>query len=639
MSYFVPGGGVAACCHPGAAQNDLFAVNERGQLCVLTRDSQGTWSPPLPLTDLGFAPAGAFVFTSPDYGAPLPGCIVFLVDATGALQSFSQAAPGLSWRKESLSPSNSFVSGAQTFVALPTTKWESGTVNQITVMLIDANGVLHCYQRDAQSPWTLAGTKELGAAAANANVAGLARFDNSQVVQWLLLAYVDANGVMTLLSGVDGVNWEESVVPTDASPLSAGARLAASPRYGTAPKINQLDNANFFAVNVRGNLASYCLDDNANWTIKELTSSHIVKKQLLIFAEPGTALAAGRHYTQHDLGPYQTDVFVVGRDGNLHVFSSVDGGPWSPGTPIAEVKAAPVSSLVTAPLAPTWDPRTTMVYVCGTGGYVNVCQTDAADAWVQEVLPDWFSSEFGMLQGNRQVVLATPEGPLRDLRVSILVTEDLVPKLQIDALGNPVGGLAIQFNCDGRAGYPQPWEQFCIGLQPYTFAATRGQSSVSVEAQIWKDRGESILTQLSRALPAFPMTMDTPRIPAGYRFEISLASVNWTMIRATFEMFGPNGVQLGRWEVQLTDMNPKVLRSELADLVSCQVNIVGQDALQLTQLRSGAGTITFSSSTQLIPSQSSTVQATQTGEDSNCIYSTVPIAGGKSVLQSFQVRP
>lgn len=357
MSYFVAGGGVAACCHPGIAQTDLFTVNQKGALCALTVQGNAFWGSPFPLTPTGLAKPGAFLAASPDFGAPLPGVAVFLVDALGTLQLFTQTAPRFSWRNQILGAPGQFVAGSGTFAVLPGTLRDTDIVNQLNVLLVDHAGTLHWHHRDADQVWQLDTSINLGAAASNANIAGLARYANSQVAQELRLFFVDSNGVLNCLTNSFANGWSSSVIPTGAIQLNPGTRLAASVRFGTSPT-SDFDDPNVFAVDSDGNLVCFSLGASGVWQATTLTHALRSRKGVKRFAAAGSPVAASRQYLDHAGSPFQTDVFVVGLDGSLNVFSSQDGAAWSANpTVIAPNVAGPNTILAVAPQAGLAPPR------------------------------------------------------------------------------------------------------------------------------------------------------------------------------------------------------------------------------------------------------------------------------------------
>jgi hypothetical protein len=646
MAYFVAGGSTAACPHPGVTQTDLFTVNQNGELCCLTVQAAGTWSSPLPLTAQQFAAPGSFVAVSPDYGADVPGVDVFLVDNTGALKLFTQATPGSSWRNVTLGQSGQFAGGAQTFVVLPGTLLQTDIVNQINVLICDQAGTLQCFHRDASQEWSVEPVFQLGLKAANANLAGLFRVSNSQRVQDRRFFFVDSTGVLNC--GTDtGNGWQMSTIALGGSTLIPSTMLAASARFGTATAASDdLDDANVFAVDSQGRLVCYAFGSSGVWQWTPITN---LSPAGGYFAPPGAPVAACREYFKGVGSPYQTDVFVVGNDQGLYVCFSQNGAPWdAPVQILANVGNVNSSIAVThqagAPSAGA--PPQTDLFLCDLNQHLSVFYIFENSRWLREVLPDGFDPNVPLLQGGEQVVFSTGAAFLSNLQVDILITEDLVPALQIDAWGNPVGGLSLQLNCDGATADNSYWEQFTFSLDPYSFFAPSGTPSLTAAVECWQRAGGFIDVETFQFLLDLPSTA-TPRIPAGYRLRIELtaSAPGNAVIEAKFFVFDPSGSQTGYWDAQLLTMQLRgpngvdtgvVPISALSRLVSFQLNIVGFDAGQRTQLLSGAGTISYTSTIPLTPAL---IAHTNTAEDSNCIYSTVPTTSSNTFQQRFQVLP
>ena len=619
-------------------------VGASGQLCAFFVDGAGVWSPPLALTPTNFAPAGAFVFACPDFGAPLPGVTAFVVDATGALQLFRQAAPGLSWRQETVSPSGRFTPGTQQFTVLPGTRPNTEVVNQMTVFIADANATLYWYEREDGAKWS-ENSIGMGKAGANANVTGLARYFDSQIIVERDLFFVDADGTLNWWTNQNEKGWQPNTIPLGDFQLNPGSHLAATVRFGTASS-GDFDDPNVFAVDADGRLLCFSLDNSGAWTVTAMTALKQNRQGPIFFAPPGAPVAAGRHYLSAFGGPYETDVFVVGNDLALYVFTSLSGAAWSEPNAIAANAALPGSFLAVSAQAGAEAPDETVrtdLFLCDINDAANVCYSLKDAAWQREVLPYAFETLVPRLQGNQQVPLTTGTSFLEDLQVDIAITEDLVPALQIDALGNPVGGLSIQLNCNGTDD-TTPWEQFSILLSPYTFAAVAGTPTLGTEVQFWNPPTfESVMTSAAAGLGDLPVA-GTPMIPAGYSLRIVLKSSGHTIEEAEFFVFNPAGKQLHKVDVKLlkqkiSHTSKHVKLADLSKIVFFQLDIVAASGAERTRLLSGAGTITYSSKkTAMFPTFAALVP-TGTGEDSNCIYSTLPAPPANRFTQQFQVSP
>ncbi len=261
---------------------------------------------------------------------------MLIVDATGTLQLFTQAAPATSWRKQALSSQGQFVIGSQTFAVLAGTLSNTSVVNQLNGLIVDRLGKLNQFRRDASQNWSLDTSVSLGQAAPNANIAGLAHYSNSQIAQELSFFYVDSAGALNRWTNVGDTGWSQTVIPLGGAQLNAGSHLATSVRFGTG---DPLDDANVFVIDSTGNLICFSLGSADTWEMTPITSGKPFGRRPT-FAPPRAPLVAGRQYLNHGGHPYQTDVFVVSSDGTLNLFTSQDGQAWSGPIPVLRHMAA-----------------------------------------------------------------------------------------------------------------------------------------------------------------------------------------------------------------------------------------------------------------------------------------------------------
>jgi hypothetical protein len=98
-----------------------------------------------------------------------------------------------------------------------------------------------------------------------------------------------------------------------------GGFLAASQRYGVS---NQTD---LFAIGNTGQLGVFSVQAAGNWATQPPIGSESFPPAGALFALPGSPLAVSQQFGATN----QTDVFVVGINGHLNVFSSSNGGAWA----------------------------------------------------------------------------------------------------------------------------------------------------------------------------------------------------------------------------------------------------------------------------------------------------------------------
>jgi hypothetical protein len=63
-----PGAAIAVSKRPGGGQTDVFVIDKKGTLLVLSADATGTWGEPRPIGQPGASPSGACVAASPQFG-------------------------------------------------------------------------------------------------------------------------------------------------------------------------------------------------------------------------------------------------------------------------------------------------------------------------------------------------------------------------------------------------------------------------------------------------------------------------------------------------------------------------------------------------------------------------------------------
>jgi hypothetical protein len=639
MPYYVPGAPIAASQHTGANQTDIFTVNTNGQLCVMTVQGAGTWSSPLPLTPDGFALAGSFVAASPEFGADGFQTDVFVVDKSGTLQAFTAGPEGSSWRSVALSEPGAFAPGPQSFAVMPDNLSKTPVVNRIDVFIFDQDGILRCYHRDAGQPWTLQILFELGSKAANVPLAAAFRVSNSQVIQELHLVFVDSTGILNWITNASG-SWKLSPIPQGGSAFTAYANVAVCVRYGTATKhTDSLDDLNVFGIDDAGRLVCYSMRSNV-WQWTPITFRE--------FAITGTPVCANRQFIQ---GVFQTDVFVVGKDKSLNVFFSQNGDAWSPRPPISTVNVGSHLTAAQQVGAPSTDDAfQTDLFVCDSDHNVSVFYIFNQTSWQRLQLPTPFDPQISQLGSNTNVVFYAARSSFTALQAEILITEDLVPGFQIDAYGNQVGGLSIQFNCWSPKGDAAYWQQYGFALAPggggalTTFAQNWGRSATGLE-YIIMETFPGLTT-----LPASP----SPRIPAGYRLKFVLTTTPYgdAINGVEFYAYDSKNALIGQVHIDLLKLEllgpggkslGPVKEVDLSRVFGFQLDLVGDGAGQFSQFTSGAGTITYSvtgATSELLPvvTPDGVLPTVGTGESSNIIYSTVPNESGRLFTQQFQIK-
>jgi hypothetical protein len=130
-----PGAPLAASRQFGAPnQTDVFFVDNSGQLNVFWVQDTGGWGGPVPISELGIAPAGASVAASQQFGASNQ-TDVFLVDNNGQLNVFWVQGVGTWNGPLKLGPKNTAAPGA-----VVAASQQFGIADQTDVWVINQNG-------------------------------------------------------------------------------------------------------------------------------------------------------------------------------------------------------------------------------------------------------------------------------------------------------------------------------------------------------------------------------------------------------------------------------------------------------------------------------------------------------------------
>ena len=143
-----PGGELAATQQQGIAnQTDLFVVDSQGQLCVAWVTADGPWDGPQTLSAPGFAPPGACVAASPQFGV-VNQTDVFVVDGEGRLCVFWVTGEG-PWDGPYAISGPGFAPPGACVAASP----QFGVPNQTDVFVVDSEGQLSVSWVTADGPW------------------------------------------------------------------------------------------------------------------------------------------------------------------------------------------------------------------------------------------------------------------------------------------------------------------------------------------------------------------------------------------------------------------------------------------------------------------------------------------------------
>ncbi|HEV2954441.1 MAG TPA: hypothetical protein VG015_10135 [Candidatus Dormibacteraeota bacterium] len=348
-----PGARLAASRQFGLDQTDVFVVDNNGALNVRWAVGADPWWGPLGITRPGFAPPGAALAVSQQFG--LEQTDVFVVDNTGAL-NVVWAAGATRWRgpqvitKPDFAPPGAAVAASRQF-----------GLEQTDVFVVDNSGAVNLLWARAGAPhWE--GPKAItepkfappGAAVAASRQFGLDQTD---------VFVVDNTGAVNVLWVTAGGNrWRGPQVITKPKFAPPGASVAVSQQFG-------LDQTDVFVIDNTGALYGLWATAGApHWEGPQI----ITKPN---FAPAGGAMAASRQF-----GLDQTDVFVVDNAGALNVVWAAPGAPrWAGPKAITKPKFAPAGAAVAA--SRQFGLEQTDVFVVGNNQALNVLWAVGRNPW------------------------------------------------------------------------------------------------------------------------------------------------------------------------------------------------------------------------------------------------------------------
>jgi hypothetical protein len=187
---FVPANGnLAACRQFGATdQTDVFVVDNSGQLNVFWVNDAGAWNGPLAIGPKAFAPAGAALAASERFGTSNQ-TDVFVVDNSGQLNVFWVDAAGAWNGPQAIGPTGFAPPGAPLAVSQ-----QFGATNQTDVFVVDNSGQLNVFWVQKTGTWN--GPLAIGAkgvAAAGAMLAASQQFGATNQTDVFLLNQTGTN--------------------------------------------------------------------------------------------------------------------------------------------------------------------------------------------------------------------------------------------------------------------------------------------------------------------------------------------------------------------------------------------------------------------------------------------------------------
>ena len=253
---------------------------------------------------------------------------------------------------------------------------------------------------------------------------------------------------------------------------------------------------------------------------------------------------------------------------------------------------------------------------------------------------EWAPTPSGGLRAESNYVLNSNCNPIKDLSVTIEITQDLVG----------IGGVSIQLNCNS------PQNKKCVWQQPGWGVGIKQTSPEPLYSIYWSIENWTMskvnLFDYSGTLLSIPMSSWSPNlrygIPAGYKLKLSLGNdEDGNITSARFIIVDNHGVTTPSkpiifTSIPLADGSGLVTLADLAPVYAFQLNIVSQpSANNPPDCLSGQGTITYAASSLLTPLNDIPPCAVYkvTGETSNCIYGLLPQKASNTFVQSFCANP
>jgi len=207
--------------------------------------------------------------------------------------------------------------------------------------------------------------------------------------------------------------------------------------------------------------------------------------------------------------------------------------------------------------------------------------------------------------------------------VTIDITEDIVAAFS----SGPTTGFGFQLNCYSPLNYACAWQQYVISLYGNELMGFVNNWPISGNAFFF--------------VPFNLVTLPSARLPAGYQLKISLDYDSLgNVYSATYVVIDNGGNTLANVTKVLTSIG--ATSAELAPITAFTFNVVGPINKESSILSSGAGTITYTSATDLMPTFTlplCTETKVVTEERANTVYGSLPSnTFGTTLTQSFNVQ-
>jgi len=221
-----------------AGQTDVFMVGQNGQLQVFWAEASGGWSGPLGIGPTGFAPAGAPVAVSQQFGAENQ-TNVFVVNNSGQLNTFWAEGSGAWQGPVPISAAGFATAGAHVAVSQ-----QFGAANQTDVFTISKSGQLCTFWVESAGTWN--GPVQISAPGYCSPIGAVVATQQFGAENQTNVAVIDAGGQMNIFFIENASPWAGPVQLGPGGFAPPGSPVAASQQFGAT---NQTD---LFTINNAG---------------------------------------------------------------------------------------------------------------------------------------------------------------------------------------------------------------------------------------------------------------------------------------------------------------------------------------------------------------------------------------------------
>jgi hypothetical protein len=240
------------------------------------------------------------------------------------------------------------------------------------------------------------------------------------------------------------------------------------------------------------------------------------------------------------------------------------------------------------------------------------------------------------LKSNHNYYLYNDGNPILGLVVTIELTKDIV----CDDIG-----FHVQLNANAPLGSQTHWQQYVMGFNPDFKDHGRSVGPVVGSSIEYFAKPNSFDTGHKDPPNAAPLRHlpDAHTLPAGAKFIIAIKYEGNDVSGAEFTYVEKDGKERHSWVIPVPPPvppypAPAVPKSVRAPIVAFQVDIVGRSGGDSAVMKSGEGTITYSSSGPMtVVARKPPSEGAITAEKANSAYGELPVGPSQTFTQTFTV--